>query len=301
MDIMQRSGTAERTVVALGNFDGLHKAHMTVIEKCVSEAKSRGVKSAVLLFFEHTQNIINKTPVKLILAHESKMKLLEDVGVNTLYMHHFDRDFMELTPKAFVEFLISIASPVAVCVGYDYRFGYKAQGDITTLKELCSARGIDVIVTDEITEDGIPVKSTAIREYIANGEIEKANAMLGRNFALSGKVETGFQNGRKIGVPTANVGVSEDMILPLDGVYMGYTKIYGKRLASLINVGNNPTVDGKKITVESHILDFNEDIYGKTIEVEFCKRIRGEIKFAGLEELKEQIAKDIEVVKQCIL
>lgn len=301
MDIIQRGKTADKTVVALGNFDGLHKAHMTVIETCVSEAKARNVKSAVLLFFEHPQNIITRTPVKLISAPEIKNKILENAGVDIILMHHFSREFMELTPEKFVDFLISYANPTAVCVGYDYRFGHKAEGDTATLEALCNERGIDVIVTQEITEEGIPVKSTAIRNYIKNGEITKANAMLGRNFTLIGTVEKGLQNGRKIGVPTANVGVSADVILPPDGVYFGFTNVGGKRLLSLVNVGKNPTVNGKKVTVESHILDFNGDIYGKTVEVEFCERIRGEIKFADLNRLKEQIEKDIEVVRQCIL
>lgn len=299
MDIVKRSAKTQKSVVALGNFDGLHKAHMTIIKKSVAEAEARGVKSAVLLFYEHTQDIIGKKEVKLILTPHSKMKILEEAGVDVLYMHHFDREFMELTPEAFVEFLITIANPVALSVGYDYRFGHKAVGDIETLKMLCQEKGIDVIVTDEVTENGIPVKSTAIREYLTAGEIEKANAMLGRNFTLRGKVKKGFQNGRKIGFPTANVDVDENIILPLDGVYTGYTTVDGVRYKSLVNVGMNPTVCGKEITVESHILDFDGDIYGKVIEVEFCRRIRGEIKFASLEDLKKQIQLDLEKVRQC--
>ncbi len=299
MNIIKKLDTAERTAVALGNFDGLHKAHGQVIRKCVREAYERHIKSAVLLFFEHTQNIIENAPVKLITDHETKMKLLEKMGVDIVFIKHFTKEFMELSPEEFVEFLVRELNPVTVCVGYDYRFGYKAEGDIKTLRALCEEKGIDVIVTDEVKEGDVPVKSTAIRQYISMGEIEKANGMLGRNFTLCGEVKKGFQNGRKIGVPTANVGVSENVILPLDGVYMGYTNVDGKKYKSLINVGNNPTVNGKKITVESHILDFNEDIYGKTIEVEFCKRLRGEIKFASLEDLKKQIEKDIERVRQC--
>lgn len=300
MDIIKKLDAGHQTVVALGNFDGLHKAHTTIIKKCVEEAYERDVKSAVLLFFEHTQNITENTSVKLITDHDTKVEILEEMGVDIVFMKHFTKDFMELSPEEFVDFLRRELNPVTVCVGYDYRFGHKAEGDIKTLKTLCKEKGIDVIVTDEVKEGDTPVKSTAIREYIASGEIEKANAMLDRNFALRGEVKKGFQNGRKIGVPTANVGVMENMILPLDGVYMGFTKVEGKKYKSLINVGNNPTVGGKEITVESHILDFNEDIYGKVIEVEFCKRLRGEIKFASLEELKKQIEKDLERVMECI-
>lgn len=299
MEIIQRSAKSDKTVVALGNFDGLHRAHMTIIGNCVAEAKARGVKSAVLLFFEHPQNIIAPKSVKLILDSYNKTKILEDAGIENVYIHHFDRDFMMLSPEEFIEFLISIANPVALCVGYDYRFGYRAEGDTETLKELCHQRGIDVIVTDEVKEGDVPVKSTAIRQFLKNGEIEKANAMLGRNFTLRGEVREGLQNGRKIGFPTANVGVGENIVLPLDGVYMGYTNVEGKKYKSLINVGNNPTVNGKEVTVESHILDFNGDIYGKVIEVEFCRRLRGEIKFESLEALKKQIQRDLEKVMEC--
>ncbi len=299
MDIIKGSRVAERTVVALGNFDGLHKAHMTVIDKCIAQADARGVKSAVLLFYEHTENITENKSVRLLTDHNTKIKLLHKTGIDIVLTEHFTKEFMELTPEEFIEYLIDKLHPVAVSVGYDYRFGHKAQGDIKTLQDLCSKKGIDVVVADEVKEGDTPVKSTAIREYIKKGEIEKANSMLGRKFSLRGEVKEGFRNGRKIGFPTANVGVSPSIILPLDGVYMGYTWVEDKRYKSLINVGNNPTVNGKEITVESHILDFNGDIYGKTIEVEFCRRLRGEIKFASLEELKKQIEKDLERVIQC--
>lgn len=299
MDIVKKLDTAQKTVVALGNFDGLHKAHMAVLNNSVNEAHKRGVKSAVLQFSEHPQNIIKNRAISLITDNDSKMKLLDEAGVDIVFLKHFDEEFMGLSPLEFVEFLVRELNPVALSVGYDYRFGHKAVGDIETLKMLCQEKGIDVIVTDEVTENGIPVKSTAIREYLTAGEIEKANAMLGRNFTLRGKVKKGFQNGRKIGFPTANVDVDENIILPLDGVYTGYTTVDGVRYKSLVNVGMNPTVCGKEITVESHILDFDGDIYGKVIEVEFCRRIRGEIKFASLEDLKKQIQLDLEKVKQC--
>lgn len=299
MDIIRGNGTTEKTVVALGNFDGLHRAHMSVLGNSITEAQKRGVKSAVLLFFEHPQNIINKRAISLITDSESKMKLLCDAGMDIAYLKHFDEAFMGLSPEEFIEFLVRELNPVALSVGYDYRFGYRAEGDIEILKELCHRRGIDVIVTDEVTEGDVPVKSTAIRQYLKNGEIEKANAMLGRNFTLRGEVRKGLQNGRKIGFPTANIGVGENIVLPLDGVYMGYTKVEGKKYKSLINVGNNPTVNGKEVTVESHILDFNGDIYGKVIEVEFCRRLRGEIKFESLEALKKQIQRDLEKVMEC--
>ncbi len=295
-----REGVTDKCVVALGNFDGLHIAHREVIQNAIDTAKNKGVKGAVLLFREHTQDIINKTHIKLITTEDRKLKLLQEMGVDIVYMHHFNSEFMSKSPREFAEFLVNDLNACAVSVGYDYRFGYKAEGDVDTLRELGLELGFEVVVTDEMCDGNEPIKSTTIRGYICSGEIEKANEMLGRSFSVMGKVVEGRQNGRKMGVPTANVEVSPHCILPDAGVYMGYTVVGDRRLKSVINVGNNPTFNADKTTVESHILNFSDDIYGKVIEVEFVSRIRGEIKFSGMDELKKQIEKDIEAVRGCI-
>lgn len=283
-----------RTAVALGNFDGLHKAHMTIIEKCCTYAKENDLKSGILLFGQHTLNIINDKRVKLITHERKKLSILEKAGMDFAYICDFDKAFMRLSAEKFVLMLINRLNIAAVCVGYDYRFGYKAQGDVRTLRELGEKYGFEVIVTDEIDHNGVAVKSTAIRHFIADGSVQHAASMLGRPFEIEGKVVKGLQNGRKMGLPTANVEYGDDMIIPQNGVYMGYTYVDGEKYKSVINVGNNPTFNADKITIESHILDFNRDIYGKTITVSFIKRLRGEKRFENTDELKKQIEYDKE-------
>ena len=288
-----RNGEIKNTAVALGNFDGLHLAHMSIINACRDYAKENGLQSGVLLFSEHTLNVIKNASVKLITDEQEKCNILEKSGLDFAYIRSFTKEFSQLSPSEFVDELVSTLNPKAVFVGYDYRFGYKAEGDINLLRELGKAKGFSVFATEEIIHNGISVKSTVIRHMIETGNISGANEFLGRMFTISGVVEYGFQNGRKIGVPTVNVGYNENMILPENGVYSGYTKVGEKLYKSVINVGNNPTFNADKITVESHLLGFDGDIYGEKVSVMFKNRIRDEKKFASIDELKRQIQTDI--------
>ncbi|MDD6762933.1 MAG: bifunctional riboflavin kinase/FAD synthetase [Clostridiales bacterium] len=294
MQIIRPTGSVpfQKTAVALGNFDGLHVAHMAIIKKCHSYAREHDLKCGVLLFNEHTRRITDNQRVPLITSETEKLALLSNEDMDFVYMLDFDRDFMQLTPEQFVKRLIDMLHCAAVCVGYDYRFGYKASGDARMLKALCKKHGIEAIITDEIDIDGEAVKSTAIRNYIREGSVRHAAAMLGRPFAIDGKVVKGLQNGRRMGFPTANVSYSQNMLIPRNGVYAGYTYVKGKRYKSVINVGKNPTFDADKITIESHILDFKDDIYNEQIRVEFIERLRGDKKFESVDALVSQIKRD---------
>ena len=196
-----------------------------------------------------------------------------------------------------MKFLVEQLNVKAVCCGYDYSFGYQAEGRVDTLRLLCNRYGVTVLVTDKICINGEEVSSTAIRQCIVNGNIEKANKMLGRCFCVEGPVVKGLQNGRKLGFPTANVCYNYEMVIPKDGVYAGFTYVNGIGFKSVINVGKNPTFGADKITIESHILDYNNDLYGENIRVSFSKRLRGEIKFDSIGELKKQINKDAQTVR----
>lgn len=292
MEKVRNAALGSRTALALGNFDGLHRAHMKIIENCISISKERGIKSGVMLFSKHTLEVLGAN-VELLMKEKDKLCILQDAGLDFAYIKDIDSRFMHLSPKEFATMLKNDLNPEVLCVGYDYRFGYKAQGDINTLKELGRELGFDVVVTDEVMYQGVPIKSTRVREYVKSGDVELAEKLLGRRFALSGKVVEGYQNGRKIGVPTANLEVCDRMIMPCQGVYMGYTRVLGKTYKSVINIGDNPTFNGNKITVESHILDFDTDIYGQDITIEFAKRIRSCRKFESINELKNQIEQDI--------
>lgn len=288
---------SEQTAVALGNFDGLHTAHMKIINACKTYAIENGLKSGVMLFESHTLNLINGNKVDVITPQAEKINILNDNGIDFVYCREFDEAFMKLSPEEFAVQLKTTMNVSAVFVGYDYRFGYRAEGDAQKLTELGKKHGFNVTVVDKVEFDGEAVKSSRIRKLVCEGEIEMATHMLGRMFSIAGNVERGFGNGRKLGVPTANVSYQSDMLLPGNGVYGGYTTVDGIRYKSVINVGNNPTFGAEKITVESHIIDFCGDIYDNDVTVEFAFKIRNDIKFKNIDELVNQIRKDIEQAK----
>lgn len=282
----------EGTVVALGDFDGLHIAHMAIIRNGIEYAVKNHLKSGVLLFEENTKG------AKLITPNEAKLELLERERLDFVYMRKFTKEFMQLTPRTFVELLVKNLNVKAVCVGYDYSFGYKAEGNVEMLKRLGEEYGFKVLITEAMSIDDRIIASTYIRKLIGNGNITAANKFLGRRYCVEGRVIKGFQNGRKMGIPTANVDYDRKMALPKHGVYAGITYVGGSRLKCVINVGNNPTFDAEQTTIESHILDFDEDIYGEYIRVSFALRLRDDVKFSSIDELKAQIGRDIEKVRE---
>ncbi len=287
----------EGTVVALGNFDGLHIAHMQIIRNGIRYAREHGLKAGVLLFEQNTKNFTERKRVELITPNSAKLELLERENVDFVVMRRFTKEVMSKSPEAFVEFLVDKLNVKAVCCGYNYSFGYMAAGRVDTLRFLCQRYGVEVLVTDQVCIDETVVSSTQIRKCIIDGDMEMTEEMLGRRFCVEGPVVKGFQNGRKLGFPTANVCYDEAMAIPKEGVYAGITYVNGKRLKSVINVGNNPTFGADKVTIESHILDYNENLYGEYIRVSFAKRLRGEIKFDSLAELKQQINEDAQLVR----
>ncbi|MGN0107123.1 MAG: bifunctional riboflavin kinase/FAD synthetase [Hominilimicola sp.] len=297
MEVIRNRVDCDGTVVALGNFDGLHVAHMTIIRNGIRYANEHNLKSGVLLFDENTKGVTDGK-IELITPNEAKLELLEREKPDFVFMEKFDKEFMKKTPEEFVQYLVNNLHVKAVCVGYDYSFGFKAQGDVEMLRKFGEKYGFKVFVTDVIKIDGRIVASTYIRQVIKSGDMEEAERFLGRRYCIEGNVVKGFQNGRKMGIPTANVDYDINMALPKEGVYAGITYVNGRRLKCVINVGKNPTFGAEKLTVESHILDFDEDIYGEYIRVSFAKRLRGDIKFNSMEELKNQIHEDMEVTSK---
>ena len=284
-------------VIALGNFDGVHTAHEQILANCRSYADKHNIKCGVLLFDRHSAKTTHTRDISLITTLEQKLELMEQAGMDFVYMRPFDDEFMKKTPEEFVGLLIKNLKIRAVCVGYDYRFGHKAAGDTQLLEELGTKYGFDVSVAPPVKIGDEIVSSTLIRSMVKDGEVEKAAQFLSRPFFVEGEVVRGKQNGRKMGFPTANVDYGEDALLPKTGVYAGVTTVDGEKYKSVVNVGNNPTFNADKITIESHIFGFDADIYGKTIKVEFIKYLRENVKFSSMDELKAQIAKDAEQAK----
>lgn len=268
------------TAICLGGFDGIHRGHRALFDV----AKSYG-KWGVLLFDRNIKGNENLT------VQSEKIKLIDEYGADYVVIAEFSEKFSKRTPVEFVQVLENILKVSHIVCGYDYRFGYMAEGDAVTLKELC--KKAEVTVLEPVLESGKPIKSTDIRSLIKNGDIIGANKLLGYNYQVSGMVEKGFGNGRKMGFPTANIAYGEEKLLPQDGVYYG--KMFG--MPAVINVGKNPTFNAEKRTVEVHIPDFSKGIYEEFVTVEFVEKIRDDIKFDSIENLIMQINKDIDYVK----
>lgn len=285
------------TAIALGNFDGIHIAHKELILNMVEDAKETGLKPGILLFHTHTRLTLEGKSPSLLTSKEQKIEILKDLGIEIIYSIEFDKNLMKLSPDEFIKkILIKKLNAKSICVGFDYRFGFKASGNVDVLKELGDRYGFKVIVIDPIYKDNV-VSSTRIRNLIREGKIEEANEMLGRNYSIIGKVVGGNKMGNKLGFPTANLELEDNFIIPKIGIYETNIILDGKLYIGATSVGTNPTFENNILKIENHILDFQGDIYGKIIEVRFIRYLRDEVKFENIEDLKEQINKDIKDIK----
>lgn len=279
--------------IALGSFDGLHLGHLSLIHKVHEEAQKNGGKSIVYTFKNHPRAVLNKDNVpRLLMNNDEKADILQECGIDMLYFQEFDSDFMKMTPNEFIEFLIKKFHAKGLVVGFNYKFGYKNMGDTKLLQELAGEYDFKLFVMEPCIYEGEVISSTRIRKAIEDGEVQKACEMLSHPLRLSGKVIHGRKIGRTIGFPTANLNYDKNYVLPAIGVYYTNVKVNNIIYKGITSVGNNPTVDGKSLTIETYILDFDQDIYEKNIEVFFIKKIRNEKKFNGIEQLKDQLKKD---------
>lgn len=284
--------------IALGNFDGVHRGHKVLIQSMIRDSKELGIKSSVLLFENHTKSIIKGQAPELLTDNLQREELLAGLEVDILYTMNFNLNLRNLSPEEFVrDILVEKLGVKAVTVGYNYKFGYGAQASVEDFKILADLYGFKLTVIDPISLDGEVVSSTKIRDYIKNSNIVKANKMLGREYILKGKVVTGKNLGHKLGFPTANIELMDNFIIPKSGVYYTKTRIMDREYVSVTSIGRNPTFNEDEIKIESHILDFNENIYGQDIEVKIIEYLREENKFKSLDELKNQIKIDIKRVR----
>lgn len=284
------------TGIGLGNFDGLHIGHMTLINTLINESILNSLESVVYTFKKHPENIIKKklfTP--LIITMEKKIELLNQTDLDYTYFEEFDEEYSRIKPEDFVkEILVEKLKMKLVVVGYDYRFGHKGKGDIHLLKELGEKFDFKVIIIPPVKLDNEIVSSTIIRKYIERGYVDKAFLLLGRHYSIKGQVEKGKGIGRTLGFPTANITSKNHLIFPKKGVYITKAKIEDNIYSSITNIGNNPTFGkNEDISIETFIIDFNNDIYGKEIEVFFIEKIRSEKKFSDIEELIIEMKKDL--------
>ena len=281
------------TYIALGSFDGLHIGHLSLIYKVVEVAKKNNGKSMVFTFKNHPKTLINKEYApKLLMDNDRKIENLRNHQIDIVCFQEFNLEFMKMTPKEFVEFLVFKYNAKGFVVGFNYKFGYKNLGNVELLRELQNEYGYELYVMDPCKYDDEVVSSTRIRKALEDGEVLDASRMLSFPYTLSGEVIHGKRLGRTIGFPTANLKYNENFILPKIGVYYTNIKVNNNIYKGITSVGNNPTVEGKNLTIETYILGFNKDIYGEKIDISFIQKIRDEKKFNSLEELRDELKKD---------
>jgi len=284
----------EPTIIALGNFDGVHKGHQELISRAVKSAHAANLKSAVFTFSNHPRNVLaNDNKVKSILYAEEKAAIIEKLGVDYMFNVPFDDKIMNMDATSFInDLLLSKLKMHEAYCGFNYRFGYKASGDVSVLMKESLKSQFGIHVLEPIKIEGDVVSSTRIRELVERGDIDECMKLMGRYYTVDGEVVVGNRIGNTIGFPTSNLIVDDSMVSPANGVYITYCTYDGQRYPSVTNVGIKPTVGKFHKNMETHIFNFDKELYGKTIRVEFVKKMREEKKFETLDELKKQITKD---------
>ncbi|MBP2650266.1 MAG: riboflavin biosynthesis protein RibF [Firmicutes bacterium] len=288
-----------KTTVALGTFDGVHIGHQKIIGQAVDMAKQTNTVSVVFTFQNHPLSVIDpdQCPPQID-SLESKTALIKKLGVDILLQVPITDEFLNLSPDKFIDLLCQYLNPACLVVGPNYSYGYKGAGDHELLKKAGLKRGFAVIVHPPVYVGNTLVSSTTIRQYIQAGKVELAAELLGRPHQIKGPVINGDKRGRELGFPTANLSLQDGCIMPNDGVYAVYVDLDGRKYPAVANIGNNPTFNGVSHRTEIHIIDFAQDLYGQQLIVAFMAKIRDEVKFSGIEELKKQLSHDIKTARQ---
>lgn len=294
---------SEETAVTLGNFDGIHLGHRALISLTKKLAEENNLKSAVFSFTPHPMFLFgNRKTTALIMSSDEKSITLENMGIDIYIEYPFTKEFAAMEPEVFArDIIFGKMKCRKLVVGDDYHFGAKARGDYELLKNIGKEYGADVYEVLSVDMYGSRVSSTRIREALNSSDIPAANKLLSVPYFIYGNVQNGKKFGRTRKFPTANIEVDEKKLYPPDGVYVTKTVVDKKEYMSMTNIGTNPTVNGKKRTVETNIFDFDGDIYGKNIKVYFYKYIRPEKKFADANELYLQIGNDKKTAKNYFL
>lgn len=279
-------------IITIGNFDGVHLGHQALVKTVVEKARSLGVPSMVVTFEPHAFEFFTQDNVTIprITRLREKFTALSELGVDNVLILPFNQKLADLSASDFVrQILLDTLKPREMIIGDDFHFGHKRQGDIHLLREM----GLTVTAMPTLIFENERVSSTRVRQALVAGKLDMVEALLGRPFIMQGRVRFGRQLGRQFGFPTANIYLHRKLT-PVKGVYTVYVHgITDKPLPGVANIGVRPTVDGTRTLLEVHLLDFNQEIYGRYVQVEFCEKLRDEVRYPNIELLKEQIAKDV--------
>lgn len=291
-----------RPFITIGNFDGVHFGHQKLFQEVGNKARDKGGTSVAITFDPHPLRVVRPDfGIRLISTYEQKTELIELASIDVLIVIPFTKEFANTHAESFVDNLLETVGITELVVGYDYAFGKGRQGDIPFLQNQGRKKGFSVSVVEPFYVEDMLVSSTMVRDLVAKGRMRDVKKLLGRSYQIRGKVEMGNKRGGPvIGFPTANLRISEEDLCPKYGVYVTQVIYGGKCYGGVLNIGYNPTFGENRLSAETHIFDFNQDIYGKPIKINLLQHLRGEIKFSGPAELAEQIGKDISTAKEVL-
>jgi len=298
----------KNAIITIGTFDGVHLGHQKIIRQLKEEASAHQGETIIITFHPHPRKIVSSVPgdIRLLTTLEERIELLENSGIDHLVVVPFDNKFSNLTAQEFItDFLYKSFQPHTLIIGYDHRFGKGRKGDYHLLEEYGKQLGFNVREINEALLNEVTISSTKIRRALLEHDIETANQFLGYHYFFQGTVVEGNKIGRTIGYPTANLHIeSEEKLIPADGVYACEVSIVNRTSAiiykGMMYIGNRPVIEGKHRTIEVNIFDFDEDIYGQTLQVYMHNYIRGDVPLNGLDELKAQLARDKENILQLL-
>ncbi|MDE2718574.1 MAG: bifunctional riboflavin kinase/FAD synthetase [Chloroflexota bacterium] len=290
------------TALTIGVFDGVHRGHTHLISQLIGEAASKGLLAGVVTFREHPAAVLSPSfQAQYLTSFEDRLDLLGQTKIDLAVPITFDRALASLAAGEFISLLQENLRMVSLVVGPDFAMGRKREGTIERLTELGEEMGFTLKVVDGLKDDkGHAVRSTTVRSALAKGDVERVAHLLGRRFTLEGPVVSGKGRGGSLGIPTANIAPPSEMATPGDGIYAAYAHLDDRKLKAAVSIGTNPTFGGLDRTIEPFILDFDGNLYGSTLRLEFVRRLRDQVKFDSVEALLEQIDRDVAQTRQIL-
>ncbi|SHJ44534.1 bifunctional riboflavin kinase/FAD synthetase [Tepidibacter formicigenes] len=296
---LKKINLKNNTVVTIGNFDGVHIGHQNIINKTISIAKEKNLKSILFTFSNHPINFFVNDSIKNLMTIQEKYNFIKNMGIDIVLPIPFNESIIKLTPDEYIEeILIKRLKVKELIIGHDFKFGKNRGGNADFLKKVAQIYDFNVRVIEPIKIENIRVSSTYIRKLLEEGNIKRVRKFLGREYNINGVVVHGKKVGRKLGFPTINLKVDEDILIPKIGVYRTKVKIENDFYDGATNIGYTPTIQNKNFSIETYIIDYNGDLYKKEVSLYFIERIRDEIQFKTIEELRNQMKNDVEKIKR---
>ena len=295
---LARAAAGRPAAVTIGKFDGVHRGHQYLVRRLLEEARKRDLASVVVTMHPHPVTVLRpETPIFYLCSLEERVELLHSLGVDQVAVISFTSELAQLSYREFITLIIDQLDMRLLLAGPDLALGRNREGNVEAIRSLALEKGFELKLVDLLSEEDAKVGSGAVREALAAGEMETVTRLLGRPFDLHGPVVRGAERGRMIGFPTANIAIGADLALPRFGVYVTQAYLGESRYDSITNIGQRPTFDEVRPTIETHILDFDADCYEQQLRIELLARIRDEMRFDGVESLKAQIGNDVQTAR----